>query len=268
MKTKVLITVKTYPTLSNTYQELVCTAGIREDGTWLRLYPIPFRKLDYDKRYSKYQWITLDLVKNTQDPRPESYKSLNYDKIELGSKIGADGGEWKKRRKIVLKKIYYDLSALITEAKNKSVCISLAVFKPSEVLGFEIKETTRKWDKKKLEKLKQLDLFHGSENPFEVVRKLPYEFSYKFKDSSGKVSILQILDWEIGQLFWNCLKKYQGDEIKACKAVKQKYFDDFAKTKDLYLFLGTTREYHFIGRNPFLIIGTFHPKPQLQGELL
>ncbi len=32
--TKVLITVKTYPTLSPKYEELVCTAGFREDGTY------------------------------------------------------------------------------------------------------------------------------------------------------------------------------------------------------------------------------------------
>lgn len=61
--TRVLIAVKTYPTLSEKYDELVCTAGFLEDGTWIRIYPIPFRKLSYDKRYSKWQWIELDLVK-------------------------------------------------------------------------------------------------------------------------------------------------------------------------------------------------------------
>lgn len=33
--TKVLITVKTYPAISSKYDELVCTAGFREDGTGL-----------------------------------------------------------------------------------------------------------------------------------------------------------------------------------------------------------------------------------------
>lgn len=32
-KEKVLITVKAYPTLSGKYGELVCIAGIREDGS-------------------------------------------------------------------------------------------------------------------------------------------------------------------------------------------------------------------------------------------
>ena len=72
--TKVLITVKTYPTLSAKYDELVCTAGFREDGTWVRLYPVPFRKKSYNEQYKKYDWIEIDLVKNTSDFRPDSFR--------------------------------------------------------------------------------------------------------------------------------------------------------------------------------------------------
>ena len=58
---KVYITVKTYPTLSEKYDELVCTAGICEDGSWIRLYPLPFRKLEYEQKYKKWQWIEVDV---------------------------------------------------------------------------------------------------------------------------------------------------------------------------------------------------------------
>ena len=71
---KVLITVKTYPTLSNKYDETVCTAGFRPDGSWIRIYPVPFRKYDEYQRYKKFQWIELDLVRNTTDKRVESYR--------------------------------------------------------------------------------------------------------------------------------------------------------------------------------------------------
>lgn len=37
---KVLITVKTYPIPSDTYDELVCTAGVTELGDFVRLYPL------------------------------------------------------------------------------------------------------------------------------------------------------------------------------------------------------------------------------------
>jgi hypothetical protein len=45
MREKILITVKTYPVISKKYQETVCTAGLREDGSWVRLYPVPFRTM-------------------------------------------------------------------------------------------------------------------------------------------------------------------------------------------------------------------------------
>ncbi|MDF1814754.1 MAG: hypothetical protein P1V20_21290, partial [Verrucomicrobiales bacterium] len=48
MKERILITVKTYPTLSTKYAELVCTAGVNENGEWRRIYPIQFRQLADD----------------------------------------------------------------------------------------------------------------------------------------------------------------------------------------------------------------------------
>jgi hypothetical protein len=112
--------------------------------------------------------------------------------------------------------------------------------------------------------MKQLNLFEERNGKFEVVRKLPYKFSYIFEDNEKRESQLMIEDWETGQLFWNCLSRHEGNEWKTCEDVKKKYFDDFAKTKDLYFFLGTTKEHHYVSINPFIIIGTFHPMHQNQ----
>jgi hypothetical protein len=263
--TKVLIAVKTYPTISSKYDELVCTAGFKEDGTWIRIYPIPFRKKSYDQQYKKYDWIEIDLVKNKSDFRPESYRPYSHEsEIKILGHLETDGN-WVERKKFALKKVYTNLAEVIAEAKNKDVCTSLAVFKPTKITGFEIKEVEREWDKDKLASLeaerKQYNLFEQPENPFDVVSKLPYKFSYLLEDDQGKESRMMIEDWEIGQLYWNCLAKHEGDETKACADVKTKYFEDFAKTKNLHLFLGTTQLHHFVSNNPFIIIGTFHPKP-------
>jgi len=48
---KVLITVRTYPTPARKGVEVSCTAGITDDGKWIRLFPIPYRFLDWDKRF-------------------------------------------------------------------------------------------------------------------------------------------------------------------------------------------------------------------------
>ena len=88
------------------------------------------------------------------------------------------------------------------------------------------------WDKKKIEQLKanrdQTNLFEHPEDPFEVVQKLPYKFSFIFEDDEGKQSKLMIEDWETGQLFWKCLAKHESNEAKAIQDVKNKYFEDFA----------------------------------------
>lgn len=73
-----------------------------------------------------------------------------------------------------------------------------------------------------------------------------------------------IEDWETGQLFWKCLAAHEGDEGKCIQDVKNKYFEDFAKTKDLHFYFGTTAMHHFASKNPFIIIGTFHPKIETQ----
>jgi hypothetical protein len=260
--TRVLITVKTYPAISKKYEELVCTAGFREDGSWIRIYPIQFRKKSYQEQYSKYEWIELDLVKNTSDPRPESFRPISHDTpINVLGKIAADGGAWVERRKIALNNVYTNLSQLIYEARNKEICTSLAVFKPSKIIDFIWEEVEREWSADKLAQFRQLNLFQTVENTkFEIVKKLPYKFSFVYEDDEGKQSTTMIEDWEVGELFWNCLKRRNGDEQKACGDVRLKYFDNFSKTKDLYFFLGTSQVYHFTSKNPFLIIGAFYPK--------
>ena len=270
-KERVLITIKTYPTLSSKYLELSCTAGLRGNGTWVRLHPIPFRLLKEDTRYAKYQWIEAELAKNEADERPESYRILNVHGISPLKKVGTAHG-WSERRKIVLEKagIYTSLEDLIVLAHSNKV--SLAVFKPSKIIDFVVEAAEPQWATDKLDRvlksLKQQDLFAGhSLEDFKIMPKLPKKFSYKFEDDSGRDSTLMITDWETGQLYWNCLKK--TSEAKAVRMVREKYLDDFALKKDLHFFLGTTMEWHRRkATNPYLIVGTFHPPLSHQPSLL
>lgn len=268
-KERVLIAVKTYPTLSEKYKELACTAGFRPDGSWIRLYPIPFRLLDEEQKYKKYQWVEVDTARNLGDSRPESHRVINTENITLLETIGT-ADAWAERRKIVLSgKIYTNLAEIISLANTNT--LSLVTFKPTEIVDFVVETAEPEWAREKVDAVlagfKQGNLFEG-QNPedFKIMPKLPYKFSYRFKDNAGKVSTLMIEDWEIGQLYWSCVKGH--DAQTAVKKVKAKYFDDFVKTKDLHLFLGTTREWHGRAKNPFVIIGTFHPPPVIQPRLL
>ena len=76
---------------------------------------------------------------------------------------------------------------------------------------------------------------------------------------------MMIEDWEIGALYWRCVREGATPE-EAVEKVRQKYWHDFC-VKDIHLFLGTTREWHGRGKNPFVVIGVFYPPFQNQPEL-
>lgn len=268
---KVLITVKTYPTLSTTYDELVCTAGLREDGSWVRLYPVQYRQIeDYDKKYKKWEWIEIDIQKNKSDNRIESYRPINHHSIKVLDKIGTEQN-WLSRKEIVLERgtIYSDLSELIE--LNRDGELSLATFKPAKIIDLIVDPVDREWDQSKIETLKQKskqgDLFNDVKKVFKVVEKLPYKFSYKLVDVNGRESKMMIEDWELGQLFWNVMKTCGYNETIAIEKVKEKYLIEFAEKKELYLFLGTTKEWDRRATNPFIIIGVFYPPKERQQSL-
>jgi hypothetical protein len=268
-KKRIYIVVKTYPTISKEYSELVCTAGILEDGSWIRLYPVPFRKLDIDQKYPKYTWIEIEVERNTKDFRPETYRpNLSTISVEAGS-VKVD---WDERRRIIFKnkKVYTNLEELIDKAKADGT--SLAIFKPTRVVDFISEEVERDWDENKLAILKglsrQMNLFQTPEEiaeEFKVVPKVPYKFSYRLEDDSGRQSTMMIEDWEIGMLYFNCLKRANGNENVAISKVKEKYFDNFI-TRDLHFFLGTTKQFHNVAPNPFIIIGAFYPPMPLPNQ--
>ena len=95
---------------------------------------------------------------------------------------------------------------------------------------------------------------------------MPYRFSYVFEDEEGRESTLMIEDWEIEELYFNCLKTY-GSEKDACLKVKEKYFDTFTTKHDVYLFLGSQYQHHIKrAKNPFVIIGVFAPQKAKQED--
>lgn len=78
---RVLIVVRTYPTPARRGVEVSCTAGITEEGEWIRLFPIPYRFLHPDRRFRKYQTIDAR-VKRASDSRAESYE-IDVDSIDI-----------------------------------------------------------------------------------------------------------------------------------------------------------------------------------------
>ena len=271
---RVLILVKTYPIPNSNFGETVCTAGLLDGEKWVRVYPISWRVLKDDQKYPKYSWIKLDLVRHPTDFRRETYKPRKgfEEAIAVVGELGSKDA-WAARKQFVLREVFTSMKELIAQAKSESVT-SLATFKPAEILDFTVEEDPdRDWKRTWLAKSMQASMFDLDENGLVVqqrlVKKLPYRFRYKFRaQDDDRPRELLIQDWELGALFWNCLKRADGDETIAMQQVKQKYFDEFVGQKDLYLFLGTDYKYH--KRNspdPFLIIGVFYPPKSSQLSL-
>ncbi len=100
-KERILVTVKTYPTLSTRYGETVCTAGIREDGTWVRIYPVPFRRLHEEEQYKKFDWIECQLKPSSRDCRPDSFNPVDQQELRPVGHIGTSDN-WSARRRLLL----------------------------------------------------------------------------------------------------------------------------------------------------------------------
>lgn len=269
---KVLLTVTTYPLPSRSYDELVCTAGILEDGSWIRIYPVPLsfllgqRKSGAMKSF-KYNWIELELQPRSDDFRPESYSPIHYNfkDLKLFERVDTKGN-WALRKELCLKNVYSNLGDLIKDSRDP-LNTSLATFKPTSIQRLEIEEDDPDWKSEWKELRKQGDLFSQDTEPEILIPKLPYKFYYRFKDETGKSSRMMIEDWEIGQLYWNCLKQ-TGNAEEALKKVRKKYEYEFIKEKDIYFFLGTTKQWHLRrSPNPFVIIGVFYPKKEHQIRL-
>ena len=269
-RTRVLLTVTTYPLPSRSYDELVCTAGVLEDGSWIRIYPMPLSFLSGLKKdgvvgTTKYTWIELNLNKRQDDFRPESHSPEDYEFKDLvvGEHLGTDH-EWEARKQFCLSNVYTNLKQLIEESKAPKN-LSLATFKPTKILGLDIEKDTDDWKETWKALQNQLSLFgEKAEEAREVMKKLPYKFFYRFVDEQGTQSRMMIEDWEIGVLYWKCLRNAGNDEALALQKVKEKYFDDFISKRDVYFFMGTTKEWHMRrGKNPFVIIGVFYPKKKV-----
>ena len=143
-----LVTSKTYPTISSRYNETVCIAGITKNGLWRRLYPICYRSLPKSEKFSKYQWIAFDAIRDLRDPRSESYKLVG--KINP-LEIITTKQQWAERRKDVLLNVKFDLQQIINTAYDSRKWESLFIFKPAEIIQFNVMDCSsdEKINKKK-----------------------------------------------------------------------------------------------------------------------
>ena len=250
-KKRILITVKAYPNPSRKYTETVCTAGIDlTPKRWIRLYPIPFRDLEFKKRFKKYDIIEAQVKKAQNDSRPESY-NVECDSINFVTSLSTQNS-WKSRKDHILPLLSNSMCEI--EEKCKKEGISLGLFRPRENVGFSWEPIADKWEPEVERRYAQLSMFNPQKK---VLGKIPYIFRFEYfceNESRCKGHNQCIVDWEIGGAYRSWKQKYRNEE-KTLEMIKNKWRNEiFGEKRDTYFFVGN--QFRF---RTFMILGIFWP---------
>src|SRR5947209_5379074 len=147
VRKRVLIVVRTYPAPAKSVIEASCTAAISDDGKWVRMFPVPARLMEHDKRFVKWHWIEVDLLKASSDSRPESYK-LNPDSIVIGDGIGTEGN-WRARRDLI-RPLQRPSMCQIQQERDEHKSPTLGVFRPLTITELLIERSEEDWTEEQL----------------------------------------------------------------------------------------------------------------------
>jgi len=254
-KTKrILVTVKAYPNLSRKYGETVCVAGIDLDtNQWIRLYPIPFRDLDSNKKFKKYNIIEAKAIKAGNDHRPESYK-VDRDTIRVVGSVDDRPNKvnWAERKKIVLPTVSKSMCGILQLAQTKEK--SLGLFKPRNV-DFSWEKVNVEDKKKRESYYAQKDFLEKKKDPLDAI---PYVFRYSYfcaneKKCQGHTHA--IIDWELAQSYRSWRQRYKTTE-KLLEMIKQKWIGMIcASERETYFYVGNQQRF----QDNFMILGAFYP---------
>ncbi|MEX0985443.1 MAG: hypothetical protein WD096_10410 [Actinomycetota bacterium] len=264
---KILVTVKAYPAIGKKHGEAVCVAGIdMEQPRWIRLFPVPFRDMPFDRRFRKFDVIEVD-ARKASDPRPESYQP-NVDSTTVLDNIPPRRAD--DRRRLIDPLMQPSMCAI--RRQQVATGTSLGVFRLAAPPELVITEDRSAWDPDKQLIVDQPSMLMPGKKGLE---KVPYRFSYRYGcagEPSCRGHEQSIVDWEIAEAFRSWRDAY--GEAGALDRIRTKWTDQ-VWAPDRYTALFTGNQF----KNPdgFLILGVFWPpRPPTgggspdpaQGELL
>jgi len=254
---RILITVKTYPTPHPKHHEAVCTAGINEAGQWRRLWPIPFRYLERDRQFRRYEWIDVALRKQSSDPRPESHV-VDPDTIARGDFVDARA-HWRARRAILAPHAVASIEEL--QDRRATDGTSMGFLQPKKVTRVElIWQKKSAWSVVQDAQTKQQQLL-ASARP---LQELPFRLRlhYGCDDPRCRGHEQNITDWEVGALYFK-LRHAGRDPHAAAEETRDAFERFFTDEYNTWLFVGTLGPV----KPTFTVTGLFYPKADRQTRL-
>lgn len=248
-----LIIAKTYPEPSTKYRETTCVGAINAQGEIRRLYPVPFRLLEGEQRFKKWEWIHARVARKNDDHRPES-RRIDVDSIQRTSWLSAGKG-WTERMRWLTPHTVESFSAL--ESRRKASGETMGFVRPARLLGLDIIPASEpEWTPKDLENLQREGLFDAADSRKRpLLRKVPHGFHYRYvcvgPDGHEEEFRHKITDWEAGALYWHCVRSHGTNWENPFRQRMEIEMID----KDLVFFLGTIHRFP----DQWLIVGLIYP---------
>ncbi len=205
--------------------------------------------MDLDKRFTKYQWVELEVTK-ASDPRPESF-TPNVDSIRIDGSVSSEAN-WRDRKVVVLPLAAHCLCCIERQlAAHGSP--TLGIFKPKMIRRLLIEPDSVCWTADELAKLRQYPLF--ATVPKTELEKIPFKFKYEFQcaDDNCMGHTISCTDWELGQAYRRWKQRYgPGWEDK----FRERFERDMIEKNDTHFYVGTLRGHPAT----WIIVGLFYPR--------
>lgn len=257
---RVVVLVKAAPVLTSHLDETMCVAGARIDGEspeWIRLHPVPFRDLESDAKFAKYQQVDVDLIRSKTDRRPESWTPI-VDSITIGPRLGTNDA-WSDRRELVGQLRSATMCELVevnrsgSGPKTPSLAVVRLAEAPELIITERSEEQLTKWRSRAEGASARLNLFEDpavDKPPFEVV---PWRFQYRYRclGDGCRGHEQTIVDWEVVAL-WRKVRFQQDWRDK----MREKFVGDlWGENRSSVLFVGNQEQHPA----SFLVLGVFWP---------
>lgn len=205
---EILVNCKTYPSVSTKYTETVCTGGVDRDGNFIRLYPIPFRFLEKDEQYKRWDVIRVKAYRDTKDIRPESWHYVPGTPIEVIGRAESETDRWQWMKSV----LFHGTEDL----ERQELTNGLVEIEPVE---FYWKPDDAEWSERQKNVIFQGNLFAEKDDISLMAARVPWQFRLKYREiATGREGDGKVLAWSYYVGFLR-QKSSLGDDEQALKAV-------------------------------------------------
>lgn len=220
---RVVILVKAAPHPSRRYHETVCCAGVTPAGQWRRLYPVRFRHLTGDAKFSRWDIIEYKWHRPKDDLRPESRRVEEQSLAITGSLPRKDHAPFLDP---LLRPSYVDAAQrgeTLTLVRPKNLNFRWRRKSDAEVAGEKTAFAAAS--------------LQGSllDEPLRAFEPCPFHLRMGFDDAAGPHHMM-CGDWETSATFFNWRKSY--GEQEALTRLKDTYENTYTD-KGVALAMGT-----------------------------